>query len=264
MIPGQQLGKESGSMARITVTPEAFAAAHEAATQVLEGKTKLTEAQKILATDYGIAERTASGYIGCFLAMRRGRTFKTIVSADGLRFMLGHIADENPSDLMMALQSVIGHITYLQDITGNEPGLRRVHTEFVGKLREMAAFDEASLSLNDQVTKALADTHETRALRLQQATTKPEQQIVLTRIFKRNPDVIAEVLLQAKGVCQGCDQAAPFLRKDGRPYLEVHHRQPLAEDGVDTVENAIALCPNCHRERHYGANFGVKYKDSGS
>ncbi|MGO2991961.1 MAG: HNH endonuclease [Halomonadaceae bacterium] len=24
--------------------------------------------------------------------------------------------------------------------------------------------------------------------------------------------------------------------------------------GSDTVENAIALCPNCHREMHYGIN----------
>ena len=26
----------------------------------------------------------------------------------------------------------------------------------------------------------------------------------------------------------------------------------LSNDGEDTVENAEALCPNCHREKHYG------------
>ena len=242
-------------MPRATVTPEVFAAAYEAARRVLEGNAKLTDAQKTLAAAYGTAERTASGYIGCFLAMRRGRTFKTTVSADGLRFMLGRIAEGGPGDLMIALQSVMSHITYLHDITGNEPGLRRVHAEFVGRLREMATFDEESLSLDDQVTKALADMPESRARRLRQARTMPEQQIVLARVFKRNPDVIAEVLLLANGLCQGCDQVAPFLRVDGRPYLEVHHRLPLAEGGADTVENAIALCPNCHRERHYGARY---------
>ncbi len=25
----------------------------------------------------------------------------------------------------------------------------------------------------------------------------------------------------------------------------------LANNGDDTVENAIALCPNCHRKAHY-------------
>ncbi|WP_256325004.1 HNH endonuclease signature motif containing protein [Nitrosomonas sp. Nm132] len=43
------------------------------------------------------------------------------------------------------------------------------------------------------------------------------------------------------------------MRKhDGSPYLEVHHKIPLAFGGEDTVVNAIALCPNCHREAHYG------------
>lgn len=242
-------------MARATVTTEVFAAAYKAARQVLEGKAKLTDAQKTVAAEFGIAERTASGYIGCFLAMRRGRTFKTIVSADGLRFMLDRIAEGGPGDLMTALQSVMSHITYLQEITGSEPGLRRIHAEFVGRLREMATFDEVSLLLDDQVTKALADAPKSRAQRLRQAPTIPEQQIVLTRIFKRNPDVIAEALLLANGMCQGCNKVAPFLRADGRPYLEVHHRQPLGEGGADTIENAIALCPNCHRERHYGANY---------
>ncbi|MFC4201580.1 HNH endonuclease [Candidimonas humi] len=242
-------------MARARVTPEVFSAAYEAAQQVLNGTIKLIDAQEALAERFGIAKRTAGGYIGCFLAMRRGSTFKTTVSADGLRFMLGRIAESGLGDLMIALQSVMNHITYLSNFTGNEPGLRRVHAEFVDKLREMATFDETSLSLEQQVTNALEDSPDTRAQRLLHAPTMPEQRVVLARTFKRNPDVIAEALLAAKGVCQGCGQVAPFLRPDGRPYLEVHHRKALAEGGADTPENAVALCPNCHRERHYGANY---------
>ncbi|HXU34436.1 MAG TPA: HNH endonuclease [Thermoanaerobaculia bacterium] len=34
--------------------------------------------------------------------------------------------------------------------------------------------------------------------------------------------------------------------------MEVHHRIRLAYGGEDTVENAVALCPNCHREAHHG------------
>ena len=41
-------------------------------------------------------------------------------------------------------------------------------------------------------------------------------------------------------------------KKDNTPYLEVHHIIRLADDGDDSVENAIALCPNCHREAHFG------------
>ena len=35
-------------------------------------------------------------------------------------------------------------------------------------------------------------------------------------------------------------------------YLETHHIVPLHEGGDDTSENVIALCPNHHREAHYG------------
>ncbi|MGI4858962.1 MAG: HNH endonuclease [Janthinobacterium lividum] len=242
-------------MARATVKPDVYLEAYETAKQILDSKLKLSDAQKTLAQKHGIAERTASGYIGCVLAMSRGKTFKTIVSADGLRFMLDRIASKDPEKLIIALQAVIRHITYLQDITGNEPGLRRVHAEFVFKLHELAAFDKISSTLDYQVTKSLADSREARVKRLAQAGVIPEQQIVLRRVFKRNPDVIAETLLRANGICDGCNQVAPFLRFDGRPYLEVHHRLPLAAGGTDTIENAIALCPNCHRERHYGAKY---------
>lgn len=105
----------------------------------------------------------------------------------------------------------------------------------------------------EEVAAALASTVEERAERLRAAPKIPPQIEVLTTAFVRNPDVIAEVLLRAGGLCEKCGNAAPFIRKsDGTPYLEVHHWTPLAEGGEDTVENAGALCPNCHRQAHYG------------
>lgn len=64
---------------------------------------------------------------------------------------------------------------------------------------------------------------------------------------------MAEVLSCANGICEKCSQPAPFSRsKNNSPYLEVHHKVHLAHGGDDSIENAEALCPNCHRERHYG------------
>ncbi|MBE7418296.1 MAG: HNH endonuclease [Ideonella sp.] len=102
------------------------------------------------------------------------------------------------------------------------------------------------------VTAASQLTSSSRAERLNLAPVLPRRIEVVTTVFVRNPDVVAEVLLQAKGHCQRCMQPAPFTRaSDGTPYLEVHHRVPLAIGGEDTVANAIALCPNCHRAAHY-------------
>lgn len=82
---------------------------------------------------------------------------------------------------------------------------------------------------------------------------KPEKVEVITYAYKRNPYVVIEVLNRSSGICELCKNKAPFFRKtDGTPYLEIHHSIPLSENGDDTVENTIALCPNCHRKMHYG------------
>lgn len=92
-----------------------------------------------------------------------------------------------------------------------------------------------------------------RLERLKQASKMPKKVHVTSIAYNRNPDVIAEVLARADGKCEKCGKDAPFLRaSDGTPYLEVHHWLPLAKGGEDTVDNAGALCPNCHREAHYG------------
>jgi 5-methylcytosine-specific restriction endonuclease McrA len=67
----------------------------------------------------------------------------------------------------------------------------------------------------------------------------------------RRPDVKAWVLRQACGRCELCGLPAPFRCATG-PYLEHHHVVQLAHGGADTVENSVAVCPNCHRRLHVG------------
>ena len=80
---------------------------------------------------------------------------------------------------------------------------------------------------------------------------EPNRVSRVTEQFERDPAVKAWVLEHAKGVCEMCGQPAPFCDDNGFPFLEVHHVKPLAERGADTVENALALCPNCHRRCHH-------------
>lgn len=119
--------------------------------------------------------------------------------------------------------------------------------------------DVYHIQLESAVQKSALDGDYARKARLAAAPKKPESQRVTTTVYKRNPDVIAEVLWRAQGVCEMCFSAAPFISASkGTPYLEVHHRVPLAEDGDDTVENAIALCPNCHRKEHFGVKASIE------
>lgn len=80
----------------------------------------------------------------------------------------------------------------------------------------------------------------------------PSKQTQQSLVYDRDPAVIAWLLDNSKGRCENCDQEAPFVKEDGAFYLEVHHVLQLAEDGSDTTTNAVAVCPNCHRELHYG------------
>lgn len=82
---------------------------------------------------------------------------------------------------------------------------------------------------------------------------KPEVITAVSKIYKRNPDVVVATLRRANGYCEKCGCKAPFIRKsDNTPYLEVHHKVALSEGGFDNLDNTIAVCPNCHRELHFG------------
>lgn len=75
-------------------------------------------------------------------------------------------------------------------------------------------------------------------------------------VFERDPRVVAETLHRAEFKCEvhGCS-APVFLRaKDGRPYVEVHHLERLADGGRDRLSNTVCLCPSHHREIHLGAD----------
>lgn len=100
--------------------------------------------------------------------------------------------------------------------------------------------------------------HEVEALRKSipkeapTGNTAPAKIVSASTQFARDPKVVAWVLNAANGRCECCGKDAPFARIDGSPYLEVHHLKRLADGGTDRVSNAIALCPNCHRELHFG------------
>lgn len=105
----------------------------------------------------------------------------------------------------------------------------------------------------DEVIKSSTLSQAERMNRINKAPKKPTKKNVSVEVFNRNPDIVAERLLRADGQCENCKNKAPFARKsNGTPYLEVHHKKQLSLGGEDTLENTIALCPNCHRKMHFG------------
>jgi hypothetical protein len=121
----------------------------------------------------------------------------------------------------------------------------------------VAKADAAMLSDNQrQLGQAIARAAKPDAILAKaiRASGKPPRRERTASDFVRNPYVVAAVILRADGKCEMPSCAAQlFSRDDGSPYLEVHHITPLAEQGDDTIENAAALCPACHRELHHGS-----------
>ncbi|MGW7777772.1 HNH endonuclease [Staphylococcus xylosus] len=72
----------------------------------------------------------------------------------------------------------------------------------------------------------------------------------VTKVYARNIHVTAHVKNRSNGYCDLCNEPAPFKDRNGRAYLECHHVDWLANGGKDSIDNAVALDPNCHRKMH--------------
>lgn len=68
--------------------------------------------------------------------------------------------------------------------------------------------------------------------------------------YDRDPLIVEYALRRARGICQLCEKPAPFQTKAGEPYLQVHHIRYLSNQGSDTIDNVVGLCPNCHAKVH--------------
>ena len=84
----------------------------------------------------------------------------------------------------------------------------------------------------------------------QQGSKKTREKASTTSTYIRNTYVAEASKRRANGICQLCNNPAPFKDKSGNPYLESHHIIWLSEGGSDTLDNTAALCPNCHRKMH--------------
>lgn len=130
-------------------------------------------------------------------------------------------------------------------------GWSEVHD--VGGQVSVATQAEADAELAREVDAMKRLSEAELAARLERAPRIPQRVQIVSMGFRRSAVVIAAALRRAKGVCEKCHAPAPFTRRaDDSPYLEVHHWQALSQGGEDTLENAAALCPNCHREAHHG------------
>lgn len=99
-----------------------------------------------------------------------------------------------------------------------------------------------------QVKKLSVDQLKNQAVKSSSKTSSYRQAI--SKQYTRNQSIARYTKLKANGVCELCEKPAPFFDKDGEPYLESHHVLWLERGGADSINNTVALCPNCHKKMH--------------
>nr|WP_284503401.1 HNH endonuclease signature motif containing protein [Caballeronia sp. GAWG1-1] len=96
----------------------------------------------------------------------------------------------------------------------------------------------------------------TRALDDLAAPSDPEsgdRALTIRHEYLRDPKVRRRLVEAANGLCEYCRKPG-FRKLNGERYLEAHHVISLADNGDDSVDNVIAVCPEHHREAHFGEN----------
>lgn len=83
-------------------------------------------------------------------------------------------------------------------------------------------------------------------------THTPNLQQQKSNVYKRANAIKVYALKRANGICESCDEEAPFIGVNNQPFLEVHHLNRLSDGGIDHPVNVAAICPNCHRRSHHG------------
>jgi 5-methylcytosine-specific restriction protein A len=117
---------------------------------------------------------------------------------------------------------------------------------------KLPVFPEVTIQENQDQKKSKArkiPDHELEEL-ANSSILKPGILITQGTQYLRNPYVAEYAKRRAKGICMLCLAPAPFNDKNGEPFLESHHIIWLSRGGEDTIQNTVALCPNCHRKMH--------------
>ncbi|MDE5966863.1 MAG: HNH endonuclease [Lachnospiraceae bacterium] len=134
---------------------------------------------------------------------------------------------------------------------GNMQGSCRIErfkpelSEYIHKIDKIQTSDE-------ELTKVIQKISMQELEKLARSSSKrnPEVREIKTKQYNRSVFVSAYTKRRAGKYCELCGEMAPFLDKDGNPYLEIHHVVWLSNGGEDSINNTVALCPNCHKKMH--------------
>lgn len=73
----------------------------------------------------------------------------------------------------------------------------------------------------------------------------------------RNPKIAQLIKEKQKYICEVCKRP-PFIQKNGMPYAEADHIEPLGLGGLDNPDNMRCLCSQCHAIITHGSDEVIR------
>jgi predicted HNH restriction endonuclease len=119
-------------------------------------------------------------------------------------------------------------------------------------------FQLASDSENEEIANEVISNDNlkevTQALKELANHLPPKRIELVARKVARNPKIANLIKESKQYICEICERK-PFIQKNGQPYAEADHIQPLGgfTKGLDTPENIRCLCAQCHAVITYGS-----------
>jgi len=237
------------------VTAEQISAAYQVSKNIFSKKIKRAEGIELLSNTYHLNKASAGDFINCFKCLMEGRVFQRAMSSSAMDFFMSSITTDFSIERQEnALNALYKHIEYWEShYKTNALSMRKIANYYLKGIEQNLTTDSIYQQLEQSVAESLKLTSYERLNKIRASNPIPKKILVSSTVYQRNQHVVAERLNTANGTCERCNKKAPFLRaKDNTPYLEVHHKKQLGHGGLDVLENTIALCPNCHRELHFG------------
>lgn len=185
-------------------------------------------------------------------SFRRGQGLRFILN-DGVRRAIEELGIGKSSVKLRCLDTADWYVHSYDDATGESLLVRGVPPPGSVAADDLPGSvelsDGESLEVGADVVPNLAETPSYVDQFSAPSVVAQREALVIVR--ERSAAVRARVLRRARGICELCGQPG-FVTGDGSIYLETHHVLPLALEGPDHESNMVALCPNDHRQAHYG------------
>jgi 5-methylcytosine-specific restriction protein A len=226
--------------------------AFKIANDVYNGRMSHTEGRNWLATHCGFNGSTAADLIADFRYMMNGESFERKLNRFYADYFLQQIYElYGAGGLDNALKALAQHVHYYE---GQSKTTMHVMRQLMIRYRELLLTTREDLLEQQIIEREVGESPRTRLELMAKIRSLEISEQLMVEInglaLRRKNWIIALIKQLREHRCQVC--GAQIRTKDGGYYIEAAHITAKAEEGNETLDNILILCPNHHKEFDWG------------